>query len=161
MPTLDIERVTTGPEETWQLAGELLRHLPPRQAVIALHGDLGSGKTCFVQGLALALGIRVPVTSPTFTVINEYPGGRPLYHIDLYRLHGPDEVLALGFEDYIESEGITAVEWPERAGDLLPPNTVQVHLTNLDRPDERLIVIRIPSGTVENGKGKCRTLNAE
>jgi tRNA threonylcarbamoyladenosine biosynthesis protein TsaE len=145
--TLEFKRTTTGPEATWRLAGELLERLPAGRAVIALQGDLGSGKTCFVQGLALALGIRVPVTSPTFTVINEYPGARPLYHIDLYRLHGPDEVLALGFEDYLESDGITAVEWPERAGDLLPPDTVHVHLTALAQPDERLISISFRSAS--------------
>ncbi len=150
--------MTTSPEDTRRLAGELLRVLPAR-AVIALHGDLGSGKTCFVQGLALALGVEVPVTSPTFTVINEYPGAKPLYHIDLYRLHDPDEVLALGFEDYLESEGITAIEWPDRAGDLLPPGTVHVRLTALEEPDAREVSICVPAGTA--GKTNADGGNAE
>ena len=138
--------MTNSPEETWDVAGKLLDVLS-RRAVVALHGELGSGKTCFVQGLALALGIRVPVTSPTFTVINEYRGTRPLYHIDLYRLHDPDEVLALGFEDYLESEGITAIEWPERAGDLLPASAVHVCIEALEQPDERRMTILVPPPT--------------
>lgn len=133
--------VSRSPEETWEIARRLLEQLPG-PAVIALHGTLGAGKTCFVQGLAIAMGIDAPVTSPTFTVINEYrAAGRRLAHVDLYRLHNIDEIVALGFEDYMAGGGITAVEWAERAGDLVPPDAVHVTITAGGDPDERRIAI--------------------
>jgi tRNA threonylcarbamoyladenosine biosynthesis protein TsaE len=119
------EFVSRSPEETHRLAAELLQ-AHPGHTVIALHGDLGSGKTCFVQGLAEAIGVTEPVTSPTFTLVNEYRGERLLTHIDLYRLTDPDEALAMGLEELLESDGITAIEWAERAGDLLPPETLHL-----------------------------------
>jgi tRNA threonylcarbamoyladenosine biosynthesis protein TsaE len=137
--------VSRSPAATRRLAAELARSLGGR-GVIALHGDLGSGKTCFVQGLADALGIRRPITSPTFTIAGEYRGDRSLYHLDLYRLRSPEEMLALGFEEYLEADGITAVEWAERAGDLIPPDAVHVHLEASSRPRERTVVIRRPDG---------------
>ena len=137
--------VSRSPEETRALAQSLLHALPP-QAVVALHGELGSGKTCFVQGLALARGIPQAVTSPTFTIVNEYQGGiRPLYHIDLYRLRSPDEVPALGFDEYLEVDGITVIEWAERAGDLIPASAIHVTFEVLPNPDERLITFRQPA----------------
>ena len=118
---------THSPEETWQLASELAESLDPG-TVIALHGDLGAGKTCFIQGLAVALQINEPVTSPTYTLICEYQGKLPLYHIDLYRLSGPEEVLGLGLEEYFESDGLTAIEWAERAEGLLPPDLLHIRI---------------------------------
>ncbi len=92
--------------------------------VIALRGVLGAGKTQLVKGLARGLGYRGPVTSPTFTLINEYVGGRlPLYHIDLYRIKGAEEAIAFGIEDYLPSPGVTVIEWPDRIEDLLPEGT--------------------------------------
>lgn len=134
------EYVSVSPQNTQDIAAEVLLQLP-RSAVLALQGDLGSGKTCFTQGLAIALGVRQPVTSPTFTLIREYKGERPLYHIDLYRLTDPDEVLALGLDEYFESDGITAIEWAERAGDLLPEHTVRISFEALPAIDHRLIVV--------------------
>jgi len=127
-------------EETRTIARDLVKGLPPR-VLLALHGELGSGKTSFVQGIALALGIKEMVTSPSFTIINEYKAERPLYHVDLYRLHNPDEILALGIEDYLYADGITAIEWAERAGDLLPEDAVDVYFKALPRPNERRIAI--------------------
>ncbi len=141
MITLHGKHTTRGLEETWRLAARLAGELR-EDAVLALHGDLGSGKTSFVQGLALALGIRRPVTSPTFTIVNEYQGDRRLNHIDLYRLSGPDEALALGFEDYVANMGITAIEWAERAADLLPSDTIHVYFSATDAPDERVITVK-------------------
>ena len=89
---------TNTPEETWQLAADLADALEPG-TVIALHGDLGAGKTCFIQGFAAALGIDEPITSPTYTLIGEYEGRLPLHHIDLCLLSGPDEALGLGLEE--------------------------------------------------------------
>ncbi|MBL7077982.1 MAG: tRNA (adenosine(37)-N6)-threonylcarbamoyltransferase complex ATPase subunit type 1 TsaE [Kiritimatiellae bacterium] len=134
------EVVSHGPEDTHRLAAEILSSLPDR-AVVALYGDLGSGKTCFVQGLAEAMGITEPVTSPTFTLVNEYKGGRLLTHVDLYRLTHPDEALAMGFEELIESDGITAVEWAERAEELFPAGTLRLRFRTPEDGQTRVITI--------------------
>ena len=92
--------------------------------IFALHGVLGAGKTQLVKGLARGLEYNGAVTSPTFTIVHEYLGGRlPIYHLDLYRLKNEDEALAMGIEDYLPSEGVTIIEWPERIESLLPPQT--------------------------------------
>ena len=115
----------------------------PNGGVIALQGELGAGKTTFVQGLARALGITRPVTSPTFTLVGEYPGGRlPLIHMDLYRLRSPDDLLVIGFPEYLERNALVAIEWPDRAGDLLPPETIRVTITLTPDPRTRRIEIR-------------------
>jgi len=118
---------THSPEETWALAAELADELGPG-SVIALHGDLGAGKTCFIQGYAAALGIDEPITSPTYTIIGECEGRLPLHHIDLYRLSGPEEAIGLGLEEYFDANGITAIEWAERAEGLLPPNLLHIQI---------------------------------
>lgn len=118
---------TNSPEETWALAAEITAELQPG-TVIALHGDLGAGKTCFIQGLAAALDIDEPITSPTYTLIGEYEGRLPLHHIDLYRLSGPTEALGLGLEEYFDVNGITAIEWAERADGLLPPDLLHIRI---------------------------------
>ncbi len=109
------------------MAAALARQLQP-PAVVALFGDIGAGKTCFVQGLAAGLGLREPVTSPTFVIINEYPGPVPLYHMDLYRLPAAADALAAGLEEYFDRPGITVIEWAERAEELLPPSAIRVRL---------------------------------
>jgi tRNA threonylcarbamoyladenosine biosynthesis protein TsaE len=96
--------------------------------VVALSGDLGAGKTCFIQGLASGLGIAGPVTSPTFVLIAEYTGRLPLYHVDLYRTESLGEIRALGLEEMLDGGGITAIEWAEKAEPLLPSRTVRVRI---------------------------------
>jgi tRNA threonylcarbamoyladenosine biosynthesis protein TsaE len=92
--------------------------------IFALHGVLGAGKTQLVKGLARGLGFEGDVTSPTFTLIHEYLGGRlPIYHIDLYRVRSEKEAVDLGIEEYLPSDGITVIEWPDRIPSLLPPET--------------------------------------
>ena len=92
--------------------------------VFALSGDLGAGKTQFVKGFVQGLGSNADVTSPTFTLVHEYSGGRyPVYHFDFYRLESPDAVLALGFDEYVDGDGICVIEWGDRFPQLLPPNT--------------------------------------
>ncbi len=114
--------------ETQAVAAALAAEMPPG-TVLCLHGDLGAGKTCFVQGLARALGVRRPVGSPTFTLINEYKGAKPLAHIDLYRIRGAGDAYGLGLEDYLfHFGGIVAIEWAERAADLLPETCWHVRL---------------------------------
>lgn len=123
---------THSPGETQALGRALGEALGPG-SVVAFRGDLGSGKTCMIQGICQALDVRDYVTSPTFILINEYAGTRaerplPIYHFDLYRLGGEDELYALGAEEYFYGDGICLVEWAERAGQLLPPRRVEVQL---------------------------------
>lgn len=132
--------ISKSPEETQALAASLLATLG-KGTVLALHGELGSGKTCFVQGLASALGVRQAVTSPTFTLINEYAGRWPLYHIDLYRVHRAGDLASLGLDDYLEPDGITVIEWAERAADLLPESAIHLYFETLPDPDTRSIAI--------------------
>lgn len=99
--------------------------------VLALCGDLGAGKTHFVKGLAAGLGTEATVTSPTFTLIHEYPGGRlPLFHFDLYRLESEDELLRIGFDDYLDAAGVFALEWAEKFPALLPAHTRWLRFTH-------------------------------
>jgi tRNA threonylcarbamoyladenosine biosynthesis protein TsaE len=132
--------ISHSPEETWEIARKIVQKTRGR-TVLALHGELGSGKTCFVKGIALALGIDVPIVSPTFTIVRQYKGKRPLHHVDLYRLNSLDEVLAIGFEEYLQTDGITAVEWAERAGDLIPPDAIRIRFEALPEADERAITV--------------------
>jgi tRNA threonylcarbamoyladenosine biosynthesis protein TsaE len=127
---------TNSPEETWELAAELADKLEAG-TVIALHGDLGAGKTCFIQGFAAALGIDEPITSPTYTLIGEYEGRLPLHHLDLYRLSGPEEALGLGLDEYFDVNGITAIEWAERAEGLLPDNLLHIEIKADDQTGTR------------------------
>ena len=107
-----------------QLAGEFRSG-----DVVALTGELGTGKTCLVKGIALGLGITQEVTSPTFTLIHEYRGGRlTLYHVDLYRLNSVEQVAGIGIEDYLQTEGVTVIEWAEKMEPLLPANARRIRL---------------------------------
>jgi len=99
--------------------------------VIALHGELGAGKTTLVHGLAAALAIEGPVPSPTFVLVREYEGRVRLWHVDAYRLTDSDEALAIGLEECLPGDGVTCVEWAERIADLMPPGTLDVRLANL------------------------------
>lgn len=128
--------VTQGPEETRALARQLAATLTPG-AVLALHGDLGAGKTCFIQGLAAGLAVDQPVSSPTYTLVNEYAGSMPLYHVDLYRLQHADEALDFGLDEYMEGAGVTAIEWAERAEQVLPPHTIHIRLSHGASVNER------------------------
>lgn len=85
-----------------------------------MYGDLGVGKTAFVQGLAKGLGIDEPITSPTFTIVNEYSGRLPLYHFDVYRIADSDEMYEIGYEEYVYGDGVSVIEWPQLIDDILP-----------------------------------------
>lgn len=124
--------VTSGPEQTEQI-GEALGSLLGPGDLVCLHGDLGAGKTHFSFGIAMGLEVREQyITSPTFAFVNEYEGRIPFYHIDLYRLKDPSELQGIGFDEYIESDGATVIEWAERAGDELPAERLSVYLSHLD-----------------------------
>jgi tRNA threonylcarbamoyladenosine biosynthesis protein TsaE len=109
---------------------------------IALHGDLGSGKTVFVQGLAEGLAVPDPqyVTSPTYTLVNEYPGRRPLYHVDLYRLGDSGDGFDIGLADILRGEGVVAIEWAERLAGELPTERLEVRLAFLDMESRRIVL---------------------
>ena len=127
-------------EETWRLAAELARELKPGD-VLCLEGELGAGKTTFTQGLAHALGVPGRVTSPTFCIVQEHAGERTLLvHMDIYRLHGEDDVLAIGWEDYLARGAILVVEWPERAGSLVPPTARHVSFHHLGEESRRISI---------------------
>ena len=140
-------------EETWELARKLAAELKPGD-VVCLEGDLGAGKTTFTQGLAAAMGVPGRVNSPTFCIVQEHrrlpssgEGHSLLVHMDLYRLHGEDDVVAIGWEDYLAEGAILVVEWPERAGTLIPSDAKHVVFTHLDGEESRRIEFR----TGENG----------
>lgn len=129
-------------EETWGIARKFAEGLKPGD-VICLEGDLGAGKTTFTQGLAAALGVSGRVTSPTFCIVQEHSGeGKLLVHMDLYRLHGEEDVEAIGWEDYLARGAIMVVEWPERAGSLIPNNAYHITFRYSEGEENRTISIK-------------------
>ncbi len=118
---------TTSPQET-QALGEALGQAVQPGDLILLRGDLGTGKTCLVQGIARGLGVQEAVRSPTFVLVTQHPGRLMLYHIDLYRLDNPLEVEDLGLDEYIESDGVCVVEWADKAMPLFPQEHLLVEL---------------------------------
>lgn len=130
------------PEETSEIAAELAKSLKSGD-VICLNGDLGVGKTAFVQGLAKALGVTDYVSSPTFTIVNSYDGSLPLHHFDVYRINDCEEMYEIGYEEYICGDGISVIEWSENILDILPCERYDVTISkNLDVDiDYREIVI--------------------
>jgi len=133
-----MKRIAANAEATRQVAAELASGLKAGN-VVALVGDLGAGKTEFVKGVAAALGAPGVVTSPTFTLIHEYLGGRlPLYHMDFYRLNSEDELDEIGFDDYLSRPGICAVEWANRFPERIPDTAIWVTLSIAEN-NERLI----------------------
>ncbi len=124
---------TNSPEETAHIGAALGAVLQPG-TVIAYRGDLGAGKTAFTRGLARGLGITGPVTSPTYTIVNEYLSGRlPLFHFDMYRLRSADDLFDIGWEDYLERNGVCAVEWSENVAEAMEEAiTVYIEKTGED-----------------------------
>jgi tRNA threonylcarbamoyladenosine biosynthesis protein TsaE len=125
-------------EKETELAGEGLGKTLGPGAVVALFGGLGAGKTAFVRGLARAVGYKGRVTSPTYSIVNEYLSDIPVFHFDMYRLESPDELYELGWEDYLGRGGICAVEWSERIEDALPPGSVRVTLKAAGEQERRI-----------------------
>jgi tRNA threonylcarbamoyladenosine biosynthesis protein TsaE len=148
-----LPRTTESVEETMALGARVATMVGPG-TVLALYGDLGSGKTHFVKGIAEGLGIApAEVRSPTFTILSVYDEGeRPLYHVDAYRVQNPDEFVELGFEDYVHAEGITCIEWADRVSDLLPPDTIHLRFHHV-APSERRITLGAPDDShAANGR---------
>lgn len=136
---------TFSPAETAGV-GEKLAAFLRAGDIICLNGELGAGKTRFVQGMARGLGIDGPVTSPTFTLINEYHGRLPLYHMDVYRLGDPLEMEDLGYEEYFYGEGVTVVEWAERVAELLPAERLDIYINRRPEGEDLREIALAPRG---------------
>jgi len=130
-------------EAETEAAGERFARTLPDGAVVALYGGLGAGKTAFVRGMARGLGIDARVSSPTFTIVNEYLGARELYHFDMYRLGSSEELFDIGWEDYLARGGICAVEWSENVADAFEGDEITVRI---DKTGENSRAITIGEG---------------
>ena len=131
--------LTNSPAETEAIGAALGKLLIPG-TVIAYRGDLGAGKTAFTRGLARGLGCSDIVTSPTYTIVNEYLGGRlPLFHFDMYRLHSSDDLWDIGWEDYLDRDGVCAVEWSENVDDAME-NAVYITIEKLGEDSRRITI---------------------
>jgi tRNA threonylcarbamoyladenosine biosynthesis protein TsaE len=128
------------PEDTAAAGAELGARLGPGD-VVALTGELGAGKTCFVQGVVRGLGVRSGATSPTFVLVNEYRGRLPVHHVDLYRAQTLAEVLDLGLEELLDGDGVTLIEWAERCEPLLPSRTIRVHIEGVGDEPRRITIV--------------------
>ena len=143
-----MEFLTNSPEETEAVGKRLGETLKPG-AVIAYKGDLGAGKTAFTRGVALGLGAKEQVTSPTYTIVNEYLSGKyPLFHFDMYRLASSDDLFDIGWEDYLDRGGICAVEWSENVADAME-NAIVVTIEKLGEDTRRI--------TIEGGESLADT----
>lgn len=129
--TAALDVVTRAPDETRKVGAALAELLAPGD-VVSLTGELGAGKTAFVQGAARALGVQDPVTSPTFVLVRQYRGDVPVHHVDVYRLDRIQEVLDLGFEDLLDPSGVVFIEWGDAIDTLLPDDHLRVEITTDD-----------------------------
>ena len=131
--------ITHSPEET-EKVGAALGAILSAGTILAYTGDLGAGKTAFTRGLAKGLGCTDMVTSPTYTIVNEYVSGRlPLFHFDMYRLHSSDDLFDIGWEDYLDRGGVCAVEWSENVADAME-NAITVRLEKTGEDSRRITI---------------------
>ncbi|MDD4504606.1 MAG: tRNA (adenosine(37)-N6)-threonylcarbamoyltransferase complex ATPase subunit type 1 TsaE [Clostridiaceae bacterium] len=135
---------TESVEETSRI-GEQLGRLLSRGNIICLSGDLGAGKTAFTQGIAKGLGVLDYVTSPTYTIINEYEGRLPLYHFDVYRLNDVSEMYELGYEEYFFGDGVVVLEWADIVRDIIPGERLWITILNTKGDNSREIIME-PTG---------------
>jgi tRNA threonylcarbamoyladenosine biosynthesis protein TsaE len=119
--------ITKSPEETKKLGKEISKLVKPGD-LLAFYGELGAGKTCFIQGISEGLEVKDYVTSPSFTIINEYQGKIPFYHFDVFRVSNIEEIIELGYEEYFYGEGLTVIEWAEKIENLLPKDHLKIEI---------------------------------
>jgi len=134
------ETVISHSADETRAAGERLGARLEAGAVVACIGELGAGKTCFIQGLARGLGVETPVTSPTFVLINEYRGRLPVHHLDAYRTDSLLEVLDLGIEEMMHGDGVTVIEWADKLLPILPAHTITVTIDGLGDEPRRIVI---------------------
>lgn len=137
---MEEEFTSQSPEETISLGRKFAQVLKVGD-IVCLKGELGAGKTHFVKGMAEAFGIsRQEVQSPTFTLINEYPGTPPLYHMDCYRMESPNEALEIGVEEYFFGEGVCVIEWPDRIEPIIPPEAIWITIDSPDKKSRKFVI---------------------
>lgn len=135
-----LQKITHSPSETEALAEALAGCLHGGE-VIAYSGGMGMGKTAFTRGLARGLGVKTQVSSPTFALVHEYTGRVPLYHFDMYRVEGWDDLYSTGFFDYLDTEAVLAIEWSENIDGALPEETIRLDIAQGADADERIITL--------------------
>jgi len=140
---MNLTIITKSPEETKNLGKEVSKLTKPGD-LLAFYGELGAGKTCFIQGISQGLKVKDYVTSPSFTIINEYQGKIPIYHFDLFRLDNAEEILELGYKEYFYGEGLTVIEWAEKIEQLLTKEHLKIEIKFKDRYQR--IISFIPQG---------------
>jgi tRNA threonylcarbamoyladenosine biosynthesis protein TsaE len=141
MSRKNIEIITTGSEEATIRAGKNLATILQNGDLVVLTGPLGAGKTCFIKGIALGLGVKEEeIKSPSFTLVNEYYGSRPLFHFDLYRMKSVSELYQIGWDDYLLRDGVVVVEWGEKAEEFLPGKRIEVAIDIVSENERRLSI---------------------
>ena len=136
------EYISLSPSQTVEIGREIANMLKSGD-VIALFGDLGMGKTCLISGIADGLGFTGEVSSPTFALVNEYIGGRlNLYHFDMYRVDGWEDLYSTGYFDYLESGGVLAIEWSENIESALPENVIEIRIQRTDETERKITVVK-------------------
>lgn len=139
-----LKLITESAEETSKI-GEQLGRLVNKGNIICLSGDLGAGKTAFTKGIAKGMGVEDYVTSPTYTIINEYEGRLPLYHFDVYRLNDVEEMYELGYEEYFFGDGVVVLEWADIVREIVPKERLWITILNTKGDNSREIIIE-PTG---------------
>jgi len=129
---MNLTIITKSPEETNNLGEKISKIIKPGD-LLAFYGELGVGKTCFIQGISQGLKVKDYVTSPSFTIINEYQGNVPIYHFDLFRLNNAEEILEFGYEEYFNGEGLIVIEWAEKIEQFLPKEHLKIDIKFKDR----------------------------
>ena len=130
--------IYTNSESETEKAGENLAEMLEPGDVVAFYGDLGAGKTAFIRGLARGLGVNARVSSPTFTIVNEYPGPVPLFHFDMYRIGCEEELYDIGWEDYLERGGVCAVEWSENVDEAFYGDVIKIEISKTGDTGRRI-----------------------
>lgn len=146
--------ISSSEELTIKIGEELGKFLKPG-TIIALRGELGSGKTVLVKGIARGLDVKEEPNSPTFVIMNAYEGRIPLYHFDLYRISGKDELEAIGYEDFFFGDGVTVAEWADRVEDVFPENTIKIEIKILEKRGTQDFV------SLNNENSNIRDINIE
>ena len=132
--------ISNSPDETYKI-GETIGKITNPGDILCLNGELGAGKTVFAKGVASGLGVQGRVASPTFTLINEHQGRIPFYHMDVYRLGSPEEMLDLGYEEYFYDQGVTLVEWAQLVDEVLPGERLDIAITQAGEHHRKLVFI--------------------